>query len=202
MACCQSYLPDYFALNDILCTEERITCKIEIELPGLGFLDSSSASNNLVAGSKVDFPLWLAQSLKNLQNPIVSLDVPKIYKEGYREILEADADAVVLCKWNPYFYELGMYVQKFGARESEQITESLLQTFKSRFRLVMDWAQNPISDPTLMNQLPRLERDLFVNGRKAKVRLIEWLKVGTNSILPSEITANLKKRKRADYDLN
>lgn len=76
------------------------------------------------------------------------------------------------------------------------------QTFKSRFRLVMDWAQNPISDPTLANQLPRLERDLFLNGRKSKVRLLEWLKGGTNNILPSEISANLKKRKRENYELH
>ena len=32
MAYCQSYTPDYFALNDILSTEERVSCKIEIEL--------------------------------------------------------------------------------------------------------------------------------------------------------------------------
>ncbi|XP_076236861.1 DNA replication complex GINS protein PSF3 [Calliopsis andreniformis] len=200
MACCQSYSPDYFAINDILCTEERVSCKIEVKLPGLGFLDTSSQSGDLTIGMKVEFPLWLAESLASLHNPVVSIDVPKIYKEGYREILEADADAVVLSKWNLYFYELGMHVQKFSNRDSEYIKESLLQTFKSRFRVVMDWAQNPISDPTLGNQLPRLERDLFLSGRKAKVRLLEWLKMGTNSILPSEITANLKKRKRSDYE--
>nr|XP_033329909.1 DNA replication complex GINS protein PSF3 [Megalopta genalis] len=201
MACCQSYSPDYFAINDILSSEERITCKVEVELPGLGFLDNSSTSTNLNVGIKVEFPLWLAEALKNLQNPVVSVDIPKIFKEGYREILEADAEVIVLNKWNPYFYELGMHVIKLGDRETEQITESLLQTFKSRFRLIMDWAHNPVSDPTQGNQLPRLERDIFLNGRRAKIRLLEWLKMGTNSILPSEITANLKKRKRADYEL-
>ncbi|KOC64296.1 DNA replication complex GINS protein PSF3 [Habropoda laboriosa] len=163
MACYQSYTPDYFSVNDILCTEERISCTIEVELLGLGFLDTSSQTEDIKVGSKVEFPLWLAESLKSLQNSVVSVDIPKIYKEGYREF---------------YF------------------------TFKSRFRVVMDWAQNPISDPTLGNQLPRLERDLFLSGRKAKVRLLEWLKMGTNSILPSEITANLKKRKRANYELD
>lgn len=36
MAYCQSYTPDYFALNDILSTEERVSCKIEIQMLGLG----------------------------------------------------------------------------------------------------------------------------------------------------------------------
>ncbi|CAK9806409.1 DNA replication complex GINS protein PSF3 [Anthophora plagiata] len=202
MACCQSYTPNYFSVSDILCTEERLSCKIEVELLGLGFLDSSSQTENIKVGSKIEFPLWLAESLKSLQNSVVSIDIPKIYTEGYREILEADADAITLSKWNPFFYELGMLVRNFSDRNSEEITKCLLQTFKSRFRLVMDWAQNPISDPTLGNQLPRLERDLFLNGRKAQVRLLEWLKMGTNSILPSEIAANLKKRKRTHYELD
>lgn len=47
-----------------------------------------------------------------------------------REILEADADAIVLSKWNPFYYEIGMHVRKFNDRDSEQITESLLQVNK------------------------------------------------------------------------
>lgn len=66
----------------------------------------------------------------------------------------------------------------------------------------MDWAQNPISDPTLGSQLPRLERDLFLAGRKAKVQLNEWLKRGTGNIETSEVAANLRKRKRTDYELD
>ena len=202
MACSPSYMSNYFSINDILCSEERISCKITVELPGQGFLDSSSQSENLKVGTKVEFPLWLAKPLKNLQNPVVSVDIPKIYKEGYREILEADADVIVLSKWNPYYYELGMHVKKFGDRDLEQIAGSLLQAYKSRFRLVMDWAENSISDLTLDHQLPRLERHLFLPGRQAKVRLLEWLRMGTHSILLSEVTTNLKKRKRTDYDVD
>ncbi|XP_043602574.1 DNA replication complex GINS protein PSF3 isoform X1 [Bombus pyrosoma] len=202
MACCQSYIPDYFAITDILSTEERISCKIEVDLPGLGFLDPSCQSEDLQVGSKVEFPLWLADALKNLQNPAVNIDIPNIYKEGYREILEADADAIVLSRWNPFYYELGMHVRKFSGRDSEIIAESLLQTFKSRFQLVMDWSQNLTSDPTLAIQLPRLERDLFLIGRQAKVRLTEWLKMGTNGMVISEIATNLKKRKRDKYELD
>lgn len=66
----------------------------------------------------------------------------------------------------------------------------------------MDWAQNPISDPTLSNSLPRLERELFLAGRKAKQQLNEWLKKGSNVIETSQSAVNLKKRKRTDYELN
>lgn len=49
-----------------------------------GFLDSASQTDNLKVGTKVEFPLWLAKPLKNLQNPVLSVEIPKIYKEGYR----------------------------------------------------------------------------------------------------------------------
>ncbi|XP_070156820.1 DNA replication complex GINS protein PSF3 [Polyergus mexicanus] len=197
-----SYMPDYFSLTDILCTEERISCKVEVTLPRLGFLDLSSESEDLKIGTKLELPLWLAQPLNIARESIVSVDIPKIYKEGYREILLADACTVVLNKWNPYYYELGMYLRKFNNRDCEMIIDSLLLTFRSRFRLVMDWAQNPVSDPTLNSLLPRLERDLFLAGRKAKLQLNEWLRKGSSIIETSQSAVNLKKRKRTDYELD
>ncbi|KAG5323810.1 PSF3 protein, partial [Acromyrmex charruanus] len=197
-----SYVPDYFSLTDILCTEERISCKIEVTLPRLGFLDLSSESEDLKPGAKLELPLWLAQPLNKVRESIVSVDIPKTYKEGYREILLADACTVVLNKWNPYYYELGMYLRKFNNRDCEMIIDSLLLTFRSRFRLIMDWAQNPVSDPMLNSLLPRLERHLFLTGRKAKVQLNEWLRKGSCIIETSQSAVNLKKRKRTDYELD
>lgn len=199
---CNSYVPDYFSVEDILCSEERLSCRIEKELPGLGFLDPSSEAEDLKPGTSMELPVWLAQPMNMTQPPVLAADVPKIYKEGYREILEAGATSIVLSKWSPFYYELGMHLRRLRNRDAEKITESLLQTFKSRFRLVMDWAQNPVSDPMIGQQLPRLERDLFHIGRKSKLRLNEWLRSGTGSIAASEVAANLKKRKRVDYELD
>ncbi|KYQ46605.1 DNA replication complex GINS protein PSF3 [Trachymyrmex zeteki] len=197
-----SYMPDYFSLTDILCTEERISCKVEVTLPRLGFLDLSSESEDLKPGAKLELPLWLAQPLNKVRESIVSVDIPKTYKEGYREILLADACTVVLNKWNPYYYELGICLRKFNNRDCEMIIDSLLLTFRSRFRLIMDWAQNPVSDPMQNSLLPRLERDLFLTGRKAKLQLNEWLRKGSCIIETSQSAVNLKKRKRMDYELD
>lgn len=65
----------------------------------------------------------------------------------------------------------------------------------------MDWAQNPVSDPTLNSLLPRLERELFFAGRKAKLQLNEWLKKGSSVIETSQSAKYLKKRKRTDYEI-
>lgn len=78
----------------------------------LGFLDPSAADDDLKAGTNVEIPLWLAESLQSRRPPLVSVDLPKIYKDAYREILNADACTVDMHKLGQYFYELGCYVAK------------------------------------------------------------------------------------------
>lgn len=53
----------------------------------IGFLDLSSESEDLKPGAKLELPLWLAQPLNKVRESIVSVDIPKTYKEGYRFVL-------------------------------------------------------------------------------------------------------------------
>lgn len=60
----------------------------------------------------MEIPLWLAESLHARRPPLVSVDLPKVYKDAYREILNADACTVDMHKLGQYFYEFGCYVAK------------------------------------------------------------------------------------------
>lgn len=65
----------------------------------------------------------------------------------------------------------------------------------------MDWAQNPMPDPTLAGQLPMLERNLYLSGRKSRELLIAWLKLGGGNIETSQTVTNLlRKRKRDQFE--
>lgn len=77
-----------------------------------GFLDPSSTEEDLKAGSSLEIPLWLAESIYSRRPPLVSVDLPKVYKDAYREILNADACTVDLHKLGQHFYEFGCYVSK------------------------------------------------------------------------------------------
>lgn len=77
-----------------------------------GFLDPSATEDDLKAGTIVEIPLWLSESLYSRRPPLVSVDLPKIYKDSYREILNADACTVDMHKLSQYFYELGCYIAK------------------------------------------------------------------------------------------
>lgn len=77
------------------------------------------------AGTVLELPLWLGQELSAGRQPVVSLDLPKIYKEAYREILKADPCAVDLHKLNLYFFELGSHVKHLDSKGDVQ--KALLQ---------------------------------------------------------------------------
>lgn len=77
-----------------------------------GFLDPSATEDDLKAGTNVEIPLWLAESLHSRRPPLVNVDLPRIYKEAYREILNADACTIDMHKLGQYFYELGCFIAK------------------------------------------------------------------------------------------
>lgn len=56
----------YLDIDQILAEEERFPCKFLVEAPTLGQLDPTNAGygNPLPIGSRVELPLWLAESLQ------------------------------------------------------------------------------------------------------------------------------------------
>ena len=66
----------------------------------------------------------------------------------------------------------------------------------------MDLAQNPVAKSSHESRLPVLERELYLAGKKAKIQLNNWLEKGVDKIETSEIVANMKKRKRTDFEIN
>ena len=92
-----------------------------------GFLDPSCDGEDLKLGTKLDLPLWLAKALCGNRRHTVSIDMPKQYKEVYREILSADASVVDLHKLGPYFYAFGSHLLRFDHVESADIAKSILR---------------------------------------------------------------------------
>ena len=68
---------------------------------------------------QMELPFWLADGLRSGRQNIVSVDIPKIYKEGYREIMKADPFVLDLHKLGPHFYEFGRYLMKLSSVEGE-----------------------------------------------------------------------------------
>jgi hypothetical protein len=64
---------------------ELLSCLIS------GFLDPSSESEDIAVGTAIELPYWLAQSLCSRRRNIVAVEIPKIYKEAYRSVVQHDS---------------------------------------------------------------------------------------------------------------
>ncbi|KAL0820295.1 hypothetical protein ABMA28_006205 [Loxostege sticticalis] len=188
----------YLSISDILVSNEKVPCKFLHDLPKMGFLDPSAADDDLKAGTNVEIPLWLAESLQSRRPPLVSVDLPKIYKDAYREILNADACTVDMHKLGQYFYELGCYVAKHDIKG--EVAATLENTFKQRFRMLLSAS---VSTDTLstMQPLSASERKRAAAAASSENALSAWLQRGDCPLTTANMVANHRKRKRAEMEM-
>lgn len=78
-------------------------------------------------GTKLEIPLWLAKGLHDSKRRIISVELPKIYKEAWRTVFSADATVVDLHKMGPYYYAFGSQLLNFDNLENPEIAQTLLQ---------------------------------------------------------------------------
>lgn len=93
----------------------------------LGYLNSSSDGADLRKGTKIDMPFWLAQKLKNDDKRILSVTLPKAYKESYRHMYKADSQIVDLQSLGPNFYNLAIKMPLIDSVQAKDITACALQ---------------------------------------------------------------------------
>lgn len=66
--------------------------------------------------------------------------MPKDYNQRFREILEADATIVDLHKHGPNYYRFGQHLASMNLSESEDIANSLIDSFAQRFHKLVNVA--------------------------------------------------------------
>ncbi|KAF2984198.1 hypothetical protein EK904_013332 [Melospiza melodia maxima] len=170
---------------------------------------SESCSSKASKGSKLEIPLWLAKGLHDSKRRIISVELPKIYKEAWRTVFSADANVVDLHKMGPYYYGFGSQLLNFENPENPEIAQTILQatmiareTFVARFRRIMDSSQNAYNEDTsaLVARLDELERALFQVGQKGLNDFQCWEKGQASQITASSLVQNYGKRKLTEVD--
>lgn len=80
----------------------------------------------------MELPLWLCKGLYEKKRKVLSVELPKIYKEGWRTVFTADPNVVDLHKMGPYYYGLGSQMLHFDSPENPDIAKTLLQVRETR----------------------------------------------------------------------
>jgi len=196
-----SYSPDYFSLEDILASQERVPITTKIELPKLGFLDPSRPDETVLkSGTNLELPYWMVWSLRSRGR--VDVQLPKNWQAAQRQIVNADPNVVDLHGMGPHYYEFGSQLARLlnGAgkpEDSDEISNLLLNTFMRRFRNIMDAACNSDARDTLSNTetLDELERSLYHKGQLSQKFQNMWYKRRTGTITTSKMVVKHRKRK-------
>lgn len=205
----QSYQPvqpgvgmeeSFLSLDDILLSHERLPVRTECTFPRLGFLEKSADNQDITEGTKMELPLWLSKGLYEKKRRVLSVELPKVYREGWRIIFSADPNVVDLHKMGPYYYGLGSQILNFESPENPEIAQSLLQTFVGRFRRIMDSSQNSYNEDTslLLDHLDSLEKSLFRSGQSGLNGFQSWEKGRASQLTASSLVLNYRKRKITD----
>ncbi|XP_074083491.1 DNA replication complex GINS protein PSF3-like isoform X1 [Macrotis lagotis] len=198
---------NFLSLHDILMSHEKLPAGTERLLPRLGALFLGSGGEregefSIPEGSKLELPLWLAKGLYDNKRRILSVELRKIYKEGWRIVFSADANVVDLHRMGPHYYALGSQLLHFDNLENTDVSNTLLQTFIGRFCRIMDSSQNAYNEDTssLVACLDELERGLFQTGQKGLNDFQCWEKGQASHIKASCLVQNYKKRKLTDLE--
>jgi len=185
----KGFSPSYFSLEDILASQTRVPCKTEISMANCGFLDSSQETEDLPAGSQIELPLWTAKIFSKRNRPFVSVQLPKLYSESYREVLKADPTVVDLNKMGPQYYQSALQLCALTKEEGDQMSEELPEVLQKRLIAMgdsyslrrdvksTDDVSNQVGNMLKFQSMDPLEMRIFNDSKLASEELDNWLNI-------------------------
>ncbi|TAQ86319.1 hypothetical protein B7494_g5356 [Chlorociboria aeruginascens] len=176
----------YYDIDAILTDAQKVPCTFELDVPLLGYLDSS-ASRPLKSGTKVELPLWLsillAVSSPSSTKSLVTLDLPSCLTPRVLNAVKADAQSVDLRNLAQHFYGLGARILELF--EEEEICDVLVDCWRSRAQEIGDQAGNVGAKNSggigggdgveFLRGLDEWERELFRSAHESSRRMKSWM---------------------------
>jgi len=197
-------LDDYFNIDDILVTEERIPCTFTCPVLNMGRICSHSGVEHIDSGTKVPLPCWLARALHsgNKRQRVITMDLPRQYNDVCRDVLFAEATCVNLQKLGSNYFSLAMrLISHFEHIESRDLAKTVLKAFQSRLRPIMDDCQNSLdADWTARTQsLDESELSIFERGSVGLREYLRWERRETSRLGPCLTVTNMRQMRKRKF---
>ncbi|KAI9176174.1 DNA replication protein [Blastocladiella emersonii ATCC 22665] len=167
---------DYYDLDSILAEQQAIPATFRIQVPGMGYLEGSEESEDILQGTKINVPLWLAELL-SVEN-YIETDLPKAFSEPVLRALRASASKVDVHALSPYYF---LFAQKFirMARDpvATNLSNALSEAFRTRLSDIMDFAKTRLEEHSseFVQALDLTERELLKKGQDSSLELKKWM---------------------------
>lgn len=193
------YSANYYSIADILVTQEKIPCKSNTKLCGMGSLDPSYEHPDVNQNDKLELPLWYAL-YNTSRSHILTFQVPEIYRNKLKDICEADALAVDLGRLNKFFYMLGKYIVPFD--RSKTVAPMLYETCRQRLRQLIDLCQDTEKQLKNSKKFDFIESELYNIGCETNEKFRKWCCGKAMLLRTPSMVSNHQKRRRALIDSN
>lgn len=168
----------YYDIDEVLADGERVPCKFNITVPGLGFLEGNPGKP-IEKGTKVDLPMWLAKVLATVPvgssgELFVEFLEPDFASPKVINAIKADPLSVDLHSIISNFYKLG---ENWATMFSDvQFAETLMTMLKERALEIDNYASNTtnhVNSPFLLS-LDEFEKNLYKVTYESKKQMRKW----------------------------
>ncbi|KAJ1972550.1 DNA replication protein [Dimargaris xerosporica] len=167
----------------------RIPCTLLVDLAGLQ-LDDSHGQGDVQAGTKLEIPFWLAETLA--ANDFVDLDLPKAFTARTRRILQASTTNVNFHTLCPYFYQFGMKLAE--TLQEPQLNQLLSDVYRERLQVILDAAQRADSQNMIefVSQLEESEKQLYTLAKQSTQEIRQWQRGQTAKLQMADVLKSLR----------
>lgn len=173
-------MSNYYDLDDILADGEKIPCRFNITVPGLGYLEGNPGKP-IHQDTKIELPVWLAEILavcellEESQKSFIDLSDPDFISTKVLNAIKTSPTNVDLHKLLPNYYKL---VEKWCVMFNDPaLIETVMTMLKERAFEINNYASNPNKqiNNEFMYSLDEYEKKLFKNTAESHKNMRKWL---------------------------
>ncbi|ODQ78046.1 hypothetical protein BABINDRAFT_40402 [Babjeviella inositovora NRRL Y-12698] len=173
---------NYYDLDDIIADNQKLPCKFNVTVPGLGYLEGN-IGQPLDANTKLNLPLWLSSVLaicevsQDSQTTFLDLIHPEFFNNKVINAIRANAVNIDLHSILPNYYKL---CEKWCVMFSDvELIEVVSQMLKERSNEINDYGQNPkqissMAGNKFLYSLDEFEKRLYKISTESHKLSKEW----------------------------
>ncbi|RPA80412.1 hypothetical protein BJ508DRAFT_362601 [Ascobolus immersus RN42] len=136
---------NYYDVDEILASSQKIPCKFRVDIQNLGYLESDT-SQNIKANTTILIPFWLAPWLCQIGRYLpdwpdgpVETALPACLNTQVLAALKASPTSLNLRDLAPYWYALGS--ECLAIMDDDELPEVLALTYKERVGKLADFVR-------------------------------------------------------------
>ncbi|ODV69987.1 DNA replication complex GINS protein PSF3 [Hyphopichia burtonii NRRL Y-1933] len=171
---------NYYDLDDILADAEKLPCRFELTVPGLGYLEGNPGKS-IKKDTKLELPLWMAEFLATClimgdESPsFIRLEEPDFLNPKVLNAIKSNATSVDIHSILPNFYKLiEKWSTMFGNTELIEIT---MQMLNERSFEINNYASNTNKNinSNFLFSLDEFEKYLFKVTTENNKHMRRWI---------------------------